>query len=379
MANANPQRRVTISDIASRAGVSRGAVSYALNGRPGLAAGTRQRILDIAAELGWYPNVAARALSGASASACGLVLARPARTLAVELFFLELIAGIEAELATRKLALTLQVVEDVDAEMEVLRRWWAERRVDGVVVVDLRVDDPRIPLLEQLGLPAVVVGGPDGSGSLPAIWSDDTDAMIAVVRYLAKLGHRRLARVAGRAGFRHTERRTAAFLGTVAKLGLEGEVVTTDYLAESGAQATRRLLLDPAPPTAVVYDNDVLAVAGLGVALELGLAVPHDVSMVAWDDSPYCRVVHPALTAVSRDILGLGARVGSALVRLLDDGTVTREATPPSLLVPRGSTGAPRPSGQAAGRAGAPTAATPSSAAGARSVGEQTRSGSGRP
>lgn len=349
-------RRVTIADIAERAGVSRGAVSYALNGRPGLAAGTRQRILDIAAELGWYPNAAARALSGAAASACGLVVARPARTLAVEMFFLELIAGIESELAARQLALTLQVVEDMDAEMQVLKRWWAERRVDGVFVVDLRVDDPRVPLLEQLGLPAVLVGGPDGSGNLPAVWSDDTDAMIAVVRYLAKLGHRRLARVAGRAGFRHTERRTAAFLGTVAKLGLEGEVVTTDYLAESGAQATRRLLLEPAPPTAIVYDNDVLAVAGLGVALELGLAVPDDVSMVAWDDSPYCRVVHPALTAVTRDIPGLGAHVASALIRLLDDGTVTREATARSVLTPRGSTGP------------APGAAVPGDGAGGRAT-----------
>lgn len=91
-------RRVTIADIALRAGVSKGAVSYALNGRPGISEVTRQRIRKIADDLGWYPNSAARALSGARAGACGLVLARPARTLAFEPFFMELIAGIETEL-----------------------------------------------------------------------------------------------------------------------------------------------------------------------------------------------------------------------------------------------------------------------------------------
>ena len=100
MAQQARQSRVTIRDIAERAGVSKGAVSYALNGRPGVSDDTRERIISIANELGWYPNRAARALSAARAEACGLVLARPARTLALEPFFMEFIAGVEAELAT---------------------------------------------------------------------------------------------------------------------------------------------------------------------------------------------------------------------------------------------------------------------------------------
>ena len=125
------KRRVTIADIALRAGVSKGAVSYALNDRPGISEATRRRILDIADDLGWYPNSAARALSGARAGACGLVLARPARTLAFEPFFMELIAGIEAELSSRSIGLTLQVVEDVEAEMAVYRREAVRQQLTG--------------------------------------------------------------------------------------------------------------------------------------------------------------------------------------------------------------------------------------------------------
>src|SRR5688572_13526143 len=107
-------RRVTSSDIARRAGVSKGAVSFALNERPGLSDSTRARILAIAEEMGWYPNSAARALSVARANACGLVLARTLTTLSLEPFFMEFIAGVESELSSRSIALTIQMAEDVD-------------------------------------------------------------------------------------------------------------------------------------------------------------------------------------------------------------------------------------------------------------------------
>ncbi len=337
----NPRRRVTIADIALRAGVSKGAVSYALNGRPGLSEPTRRRILEISEELGWYPNSAARALSAAVAGACGLVLSRPARTLAFEPFFMELMAGIEAELSSRSVALTIQVVDDLEAEMAVYRRWWAEHRVDGVLVKDLWVVDPRISQIEQLGLPAVVIGGPEGTGSLSAVWSDDAGAVVEVVRYLARLGHVRIARVAGVPEFLHTEIRTEAFLATMAELSLSPEVVTTDYTAESGAQVTRQLLTNRRPPTAIVYDNDVLAVAGLGVAHEMGLSVPADVSLVGWDDSLYTQAVHPPLTAVRRDIVAMGMHAASALLALIGDGTVTRVGEPSGQLIPRGTTARP--------------------------------------
>lgn len=334
-----PPRRVTIADIAERAGVSKGAVSYALNDRPGLADATRERILAIAKELGWYPNSAARALSGARASACGLVLARPAKTLAFEPFFMELIAGIESELSARSIALTLQVVRDLEGEVAVYRRWWAERRVDGVLVVDLRVEDPRVDELLRLGLPAVVVGGERVRGRLPVVWHDDARVMVELVRYLSALGHRRIARVAGVPGFLHVETRTEAFTSTASELGLAVQVLTTDFLAESGARATRQLLSGPRPPTAVVYDSDVLAVAGLGVAQELGVEVPRDLSIIAWDDSPFCQVVHPALTAVFRDIPAYGAAACSRLLEVIEGVSSPDLETPRGQLLARGSTG----------------------------------------
>ncbi|MCC3778399.1 LacI family DNA-binding transcriptional regulator [Streptomyces sp. UNOB3_S3] len=340
------RRRPTIKDIARRAGVSESAVSFALNGRPGVSAATRERIRGVADQLGWLPSTAARALSGEGSATVGLVLARPARTLGVESFFLQLVSGVQEALAVRRLGLLFQVVEDVDAECAAYRRWWAEHRVDGLLVVDPREDDPRPALLAELGLPAVVIGAPRADvippgAAISCVWADDAAAMAAVVGHLHDLGHRHVAHIAGLPGLAHTRRRIASLRAEAGRRGL-GEVtsVTTDYSDAQGAEATRRLLARECPPTAIVYDNDVMAVAGLAVAAERGVPVPGALSIVAWDDSALCRNAHPALTALTRDTAAFGRHAAEELIALLDGGPARRVEDAAPRLVTRESTAA---------------------------------------
>lgn len=337
-------RRPTIADIAQRAGVSKGAVSYALNDRPGVSPDTRLRILAIAEEIGWRPNSAARALSGAAANAVGLAIRRPARILGVEPFFMELVSGMEAVLSSAGSALMLQVVGDADTELSLYRRWWAERRIDGAIVVDLRADDPRVDLLEELALPAVIVGGPTGVGTLPHVWADDAITVTETVGYLAALGHRRIGRVAGLPDLLHTRHRDTAFQAASERFAVDTSlVISTDYTGDEGARATRTMLSGSTRPTAILYDNDIMAVAGLSVAHEMGLVVPRDLSVVGWDDSPLCQVVRPPLTALTRDIPAYGARAAELLLEVIGgaEGRGIEVAHP--RLTPRGSTAPPAP------------------------------------
>jgi DNA-binding LacI/PurR family transcriptional regulator len=333
--------RKTIGDIAKAAGVSKGAVSYALNGKPGVSDVTRQRILAIAQELGWHPSSAARALSDGRTGVLGLIVDRPARTLGIESFFMQLISGIEATLSARDVGLLLQVTNDQQREMAAYRQWWAQRRVDGVILVDLRRDDPRVGLLEQLRMPCIVIGGPEGLGSLPGVWSDDGAAITAVVEYLAALGHQRIARVAGLPDLYHTALRDRGVAAAASRLGLDVTTVYADYTGEDGARATRGLLSRRPAPTALIYDNDVMAVAGVAVAHEMGVRIPHDVSVVAWDDSPLCQLVHPQLSAVNRDIAAYGAHAAARLLEIVDGTPAASLQDPTPQLVPRGSTAAP--------------------------------------
>lgn len=310
--------RVTIREIARRAGVSKGTVSYALNGRPGVSAATRARVLRVAEELEWVPNRAARLLSAARSETFGLVLARSAKTLSEETFYMGFVAGAESVLSERSYALALQVVPDADAELAAYRRWMAERRVDGVIVVDLRVGDPRIPLLRRLGLPAVLVGDPSLSGGLACVWTDSATAMEQAVGHVAGLGHRAVARVAGPPDHGSVWIRDRAYTAAAGKRGLTARIVHTDFSGDGGAAATRALMTSADRPTAVIYDNDLMAVAGLSVINGLGLRSPDDVTLVAWDDSALCRLSHPTLTAMSHDVVEYGAEVTRRLFELLE-------------------------------------------------------------
>ncbi len=332
-------KRPTIADIARRAGVTKAAVSFALNDQPGVSADTRARILAIADEVGWRPHSAARALSDGRAGAFGLVIDRPARMLGVEPFFMQLISGIQAELSLEHTALLFTVAEDQAAELELYQSWWARRRVDGVFLVDLQIDDQRVAFLQEMRMPTVVIGNPGGAGTLPAVWHDDAAAVRTVVGYLAGLGHRRLARVTGMPRFWHTKIRTDEFYRAAQVAGVEAVCVEADYTGEQGAEATRRLLDVRPRPTAILYDNDLMAVSGLSVARRMGVDVPAELSIVAWDDSPLCELVHPALTALRRDIQAYGAHAARRLLQAAGGAVVGDFEDAPPVLTVRDSTG----------------------------------------
>jgi DNA-binding LacI/PurR family transcriptional regulator len=337
-------KRPTIVDIAQRAGVTKAAVSFALTNKPGVSAATRERILEIAREIGWQPNSAARALSDGRAGAFGLVVDRPARFLGVESFFMQLIAGIQGELSAdgdpaRHSALLFTVAEDQDAEIELYRRWWAQQRVDGVFLVDVKVEDRRVAVLDELRLPTVVIGSPLGAGPLPAVWVDDAASARALVGHLVELGHRRIARVTGMASLWHTRIRTEAFEAALGAAGADGICVEADYTAEGGAAATAALLAGAEPPTAIIYDNDLMAVSGLGSAQRTGIEVPADLSVMTWEDSPLCELVHPALTALHRDVAGYGALAARRLLEVAAGGEGGDLEAAAPILVARESTG----------------------------------------
>ncbi|MFJ5229110.1 LacI family DNA-binding transcriptional regulator [Kitasatospora sp. NPDC088391] len=336
------QRRVTIRDVAARAGVSAGAVSLALNDRPGVSGATRQRIVDAARELGWSPNLAARSLAqGDRVHTIGMALTRGAAAAGLDQVQMALIGGIEQVLAERPCALLLHTVPDRDAEIALYRQWWQSGRVNGSVLVGVVADDPRLEPVHKLGMPVVAVSQPALSGPFPAVWTDDATAIAEAVRYLALLGHRRIAHVTGPATLGRTLLRDEALAATVAELpAVTARTLPTDLSAHAGARATRTLLTAGDRPTAIVYDNDLMAVAGIAVAEELGLRVPQDISLVAWDDSDLCRITRPQLTALSHDPFAVGEEVARCLLELLDEGRAPSRSAGTPVLVPRGTTGA---------------------------------------
>jgi DNA-binding LacI/PurR family transcriptional regulator len=336
--------RPTINDVASAAGVSKGAVSFALNNRPGISAETRQRILAVADELGWTPSPRARALSTSRALAVGLVIARPPEILRADAFFPSFISGLETVLSEHGHALLLQVAEHED--LAAYRRLADEGRVDGVLVTDLRVGDPRPALLDELGLPVVVVGpalGNEYDAHHSVLGPDDAPGIAAVVDHLVQLGHRDIAHVSGPQTMVHGVSRRDAWAAALSDAGLpEGVCIEADFSAGSGAAAMHQLLDLAAPPTAVVFANDLMAMAGVSVAVGRGVSVPDQLSVTGYDDMEMSAHVQPGLTTVATDVVGWGRAAAIRLLALIDERIPEPITLPPARLVVRASTAPPR-------------------------------------
>ncbi|WP_394770777.1 LacI family DNA-binding transcriptional regulator [Lacisediminihabitans sp.] len=336
--------RPTIADVAREAGVSKGLVSFALNDRPGVAAETRDRILSVANALGWRPSVRARSLSTDRSFALGLVIARDPEIISSDPFFPAFIAGIEGALAPAGQALVVSMVSDEEAEVASYRQLAAHDRVDGVILTDLRRNDPRIALLEELRLKAVTLGHPDVESSFPAVAVDDGPGIHSAVEHLAELGHRRIAHVAGPSSMLHGDRRSQSFTNALRALGLASDlVVETDFSAAGGAEMTAALLDLDEPPTAIVFANDLMAIAGLGVAQRRGLRVPDDLSITGFDGSDIGAYLYPSLTTVTTPVLEWGRAAAELLLKsVIGDDDVHDIDLPAAQLLVRMSTAPPR-------------------------------------
>lgn len=332
-----PTPRLTIRELAAELGVSHAAVSYALNGKHGVSDDTRARIVAAAKERGWQPNTAARALAGRGTDSIGLVLARTPDELASDSFYLRFIAGIQSELSPRGMTLTFQIADSLASEIEVYRRWAAQSRVDGLIVVDPRIDDPRPAVLLGLGTPAVLVGGQGhAEQTLATVGADDASPMTELIRTLSARGHRRIAYVAGPEDFAHVVDRADSYRSAMADADISAlEVIHTRYSTDEAAAAWRRLR--PARPTAIITDNDQLAVAVLRSARADAVMVPEQLSIVSWEDSPLCEATTPQLSALWRDPFALGRRSAVEILAEISDHDAHVVAVEAAVLRDRGS------------------------------------------
>jgi DNA-binding LacI/PurR family transcriptional regulator len=331
--------RVTIGDVAARAGVAISSVSSALNGRSGVSEATRERIMAVAAEMGFAPSAMARSLSGKQAFAVGLVVHRDTEVLEQDPFFATFIAGVERCIDPRGYALVLQIGEEPGKALERYRRLAATQRVDGVFLDELTEDDPRVQLVQEIGLPAVAVN-PDPDFPLPAVRQDCVSGIEDAVAHLRTLGHTSVAFVGGPPQFVHSRQREAAWRHACDKVGvLQGPVATGNFTFEGGAAAAHQLLSTPERPTAVLCVNDLSAMGLIAEAREMGVRVPRDVSVIGFDGVRMGALSRPSLSTITTTPAGAGFEAAEILLALIAGEHPSDVELAPAEFVARDSSG----------------------------------------
>lgn len=259
-----------------------------------------------------------------------------------EMFFSQVLAGVEDEVVAEGHTVLTVAAASPYEEMEIYRRWAAEGTVQAVVLRDLRRDDPRPGLLEELALGSVMLGDVTQDGPEAAVLVDNAAAMRTVLAQLRELGHERIAHLGGPADLLHSRLRREAYLASTAAAGSVALTAEGDYSGEDGAAALAGFLRARERPTAVVCDNDAMAIGALEAATAAGVRVPAELSVIGWEDSMACQLHEPPVAVLGHSLRLTGSLVGRALMALVaDPPRRERILRPVPVLLARGTLAAP--------------------------------------
>ncbi len=338
--------KVTLADVAQRAGVSQATISKVLNGRSDVAAGTRERVLRIVAEIGYKPTTARhqRSRDRALVTVLDFVASRYAGTV------LQGILGATTA-ATADLLLRMPPAQAVGTRRKAAHDWVAEQRSSGAVgLIGLAVAMPDAVLTAaaDLEMPVVSIDPIDTADArVVSIGSTNWAGGRSATEHVIGLGHRRIAWIGGPASSAPSVERFHGY-----RAALEAAAVASDpalihhaaFSVEAGFRRGRDLLASDAPPTAVVAGNDEIAIGVMAAAEEAGVAVPRDLSVTGFDDTPQTEWTTPSLTSVRQPLAGMG-RMAVETVLGMAEGVqpASRHLQLATTLSVRGSTG-PAPS-----------------------------------
>jgi DNA-binding LacI/PurR family transcriptional regulator len=312
---------MNLQEVAKRARVSTATVSRVLNGIDVVSDETRDRVLKVAAELDYHPNLHARTLAGGKSRTVGMIASNLENP-----FFLDIYTALEASAHERGYEVVVANTGYDPAQLVRSIGLMIGRRVSGLAVVVSEMDPGLIAQLTRAGIPAVFYDVGPAAGRISNIRVNYRSGIQKVVAYLHSLGHRRLAFAGHHSMLGPTSEREKAFLDAVAQCSSTAShlVANAADSLSGGRQAAREILGSGFSPTAIICVNDFMAAGVLRELRDRGMRVPEDVSVTGFDNIQLAEYLSPSLTTVHIPRAAIG--------RLAFD-----------ILVPDASKGAPQP------------------------------------
>lgn len=340
-----PTVRARIADVAREAGVSKAAVSFAFNSPQRLRPETADRIKQVATALGYRPHPVARMLTAGSTATIGILSPQALAQAFANPFFPLFAEGVAT--VTEDHGFGLLFISPLHGSLE---RAMARATVDGVIVIGLDRHHPEVESIRRAGLPTVLVDAPAWPEH-GAIEVDDTSGALAAARHLLELGHRDLLILTLHPSEAQEDsgsvmgRRMRGYQMALSEFGVKvgpDRIRLAPATFEGGESAFLRAWEDGLRPTGVLSMSDAAAAGVLQAARHLGLSVPHDVSVVGFDDLPLTRFTDPPLTTVHQPVRRKGEEAAQMLLaaingvhaatgehRVLETRLVVRRSTAP--------------------------------------------------
>ncbi len=332
----------TILDVAREANVSPSTVSRVLNNSGAISKATVETVYKAVEKLGYEPNVFARNLRKRETHV--LMILAPNMT---NPYYASIIAGISD--FTRELNYSCFICKtDGDSyQIKELLSKVLKHQADGAILLACEKDEKWLNEYRN-AFPLVECSEYDPEIEIPHVCIDNFKAANEAVKYLISLGHRKIATISSVNKHISTELRMNGYLDALREAGIEIDdryiaYSSVDYSYQSGCNETRRLLSQSNPPTALFCISDVLAVAAINTAKEMGFSVPEDFSVIGFDDVEMITMFAPKLTTVSQPCHEIGMIAATLLYRkIMQEGAVPIETILPHKLMIRETTRAPK-------------------------------------
>ncbi|MGV8145311.1 MAG: LacI family DNA-binding transcriptional regulator [Alkaliphilus sp.] len=310
--------RVTIKEVAKKAGVAPSTVSRALKDSFLISQETKDKITRIADELGYFPNEIARSLANQSAKTLGLVLPSSAQDSFLNPFFTSFIQGVTRCLEEQDYSLLLASARNDADELKRIMRMTHSGRVDGIFLVTVKEDDKNIGYLLEQDMPFVVIGDPKEREKVLWVDNNNQKAMFEVVENIINLGHKKIAFFGGKQELTVTQRRLKGYIKALEKHGLEISeklIIEANFQEDEGYVFTKELLAKYKDIDAIVTTDDLIAYGVIRAVKELGIKIPADISITGFNNTTLARYLSPSLSSVEINSEKLGYNSTNLLLK----------------------------------------------------------------
>ena len=296
---------VTLKDIAERAGVTSATVSMVINNKPNISDATRKKVLKIAKELNYYPNVIARGLATKKSNSIGVIVPNLASS-----FVVRVLQGIKS--TNRDIEYTVQLFDTVgqkERESQLFQRLARERRIDGVILISSTVTDEELNIFREESVPSIVVARK--CEKLDSVYVNNEQGAADATDYLISKGHTSIACVISRKHGVPTEERLQGYKESLVRhnISFKPELVfdTVDDNMNDGEEVFARIrAYEPGVTAVFVPAGDMVAIGIVKEAKKRGVRIPEDWAVVGFDDIPAAEVIEPCLTTVRQPKLEMG-------------------------------------------------------------------------
>ena len=337
------KRMVSLKDISKACGVSIATVSKALNDHSDISKETKERIRDVAEELGYHPNAAAQALKTNRSNNIGVLFVDEANSGLTHDYFSHVLDSFKKKAEQEGYDITFINADKTRNNNMSYLSHAIYRGFDGVVIACVEFSDPEVTELINSNIPVVTID--HSFFNRISIVSDNIKGIRDLVNYVYEQGHRKIAYVHGQEDTAVTQSRLSSFYKTLQELDVnipDEYVVSAPYRnIEKALEATNKLLNLPDPPTCILYPDDFAAFGGYNAIRMRGLMVPKDVSVAGYDGIEIARRISPVMTTIVQDTDRIGRTAAAKLIDLINNpkGTLIEQIVIEGRLQPGESVG----------------------------------------